>query len=165
MAEATAVTVTTWDIDPEIEQLLLAELASDATLVVLPRELDGADGIYDEDTLMAPKELRADGASARFLHADPDHRRFLGEYSADLVLALVVGIGANVTTDTAEAVYRYVRAAVQRRRGADPNLRVAVKIARLETRDGTRVKGLEITGPTEEAAAKVLSVLTGADDE
>lgn len=165
VVEPNDVVVDTWDIDADIQRLLLTEAGSGPALLVLPRELDGADGIYDEDAVAVPKELQAEGVPARFLHADPEHRRFAAVYSSEVVLAFVVGILGNLTTDGCEAVYRYVRAAVGRRRGDDPNLRVAVKIAFLKTKNGTRVEGLTITGPSAGVAERVLAVLTRTDDD
>lgn len=113
--------------------------------VVLPREIDGEIGLYDDSVVTLVKELREAGASAEFLHG-PELRSFIGEKAVDvLAVNLMVGIAGN-------AGWAALRAVLSRR-GKKP---VEVKAARCEEKaDGKRWEWVEAKGEGEAVAAAI----------
>ena len=126
-------------------------------IVVLPVRLKGDWGIYRDSHLFAVKELRANDVSARFLHDDPKDRRLLSEFSADVVAEIAVGIGSNASWDAIQMFVQYLF--VLAKRVGKPAGPVRASVALLERPDGTRLEGIEVTGPTADAAARLLKEL------
>lgn len=79
----------------------------DATndLIVLPGEIRVGVAIYDDSTIDMVKVLRADGVSADFAH-EPMHRSWAGKKSAELAIALIIGIASAGGWDALKALFR-----------------------------------------------------------
>lgn len=112
-------------------------------LVVLPREMSSSGvALYDDSVIDVVKTLRAEGYEADFAD-DQDHRSWAGEKSAEVVLALVVGVGSNAAW--ASLVWLFRRFHIERR--------VEAKVARIVQSDtGTTWDWAEFKGTGAEVA-------------
>lgn len=94
----------------------------DVDLVVLPRESsDSGLALYDDSVIGVVKALKSEGYEASFAD-DAEHRSWVGEKSAELVLALIVGVGSNAAWSGLVWLFRKVHA----------DRRVEAKVARIE---------------------------------
>lgn len=156
--------VESFEVDPEISELLrrrLEELAPE-TLVLLPKRLAAPGGHYLDILLVVPKELRARGVPADFLHPQQE-RTGLSEFAADpdAIVAFAFGVLQNMTWDTAKLAFTYWTDFARRVTGrSDPTMKI--RIAQLRT-DAVSIKGLEITARPSDVT-EVLRILTGRDE-
>jgi hypothetical protein len=73
--------------------LLPDELPAD--ILILPREIDGDMGLYDDSVVTLAKGLQRLGTTATYLH-EADSREWIGEKGIDaIVLSLIIGIGSS----------------------------------------------------------------------
>jgi hypothetical protein len=77
-------------------------------VVLVPEAIKGDVGVYRDEHIAFAKTLRAEDIDAGFCH-DAEHRTFSGRKGDPVVIPLVIGIAANVTTGVATvAVKRYL---------------------------------------------------------
>jgi hypothetical protein len=115
-------------------------------VVLIPEAVQGDVGVYRDEHIAFAKVLRAEGIDAGFCH-DADHRTFSGRKGDPIVIPLVIGIAANVTTGAATiAVKRYLDK-------CDPKAVFQVKVVR-KRRDGLASSKdvFKATGAPEEVA-------------
>lgn len=94
------------DFDEEEWFQALPEVPHD--VVLLPEALRGEGGVYRDEHIAFAKELRSAEVDAGFCH-DADRRTYSGRKGGPLLVPLVIGIAANVSTGTAAfAVKRYL---------------------------------------------------------
>jgi hypothetical protein len=75
-------------------------------VLILPREIDGDVGLYDDSVVTLAKGLRRLGITATYLH-DADSREWIGEKGIDaIVLSLIVGICSSAGWAGIEALLR-----------------------------------------------------------
>src|SRR5674476_83817 len=110
-------------------------------------------GVYDQESLLLVKQLRAAGIDAGYLH-DSASRRFEVKKSAlaTLAVTLVVGIASSASWDG-------VKALIRRR----PQAQLTVTYVDLKTRDGYAT-ALTATGDAE-AVLQAIDRLRGNDDQ
>jgi len=128
---------------PSAAEQSLRAIRMETDVVVLPREFnEQGTALYDDSVLDLVKVLRADGVDAAFAH-DTEHRSWIGEKSAEIVISFIVGIASNAGWT---GLYTLLR-----RRYA--NQQVRAKIARVMHRsDSTTWEWVEIAGPGDQVA-------------
>ena len=137
---------------------LLAERDDAASVLVLPRTVEGDRGVYRETDLIAVKTLRYQGVPIDFLHP-ANRRNFQSEYSADLVTFLLMfvagALGEQAIQGLMKHLWNMVRNATSP--GATSPPRLTVEISRFVA-DGDRreLAGVRISGQDAEQVAKVV---------
>lgn len=77
-----------------------------ADLVVSPLRTDGAGrGVYSESSVGLVKALKADGVEAAFLDTS-EQRTFVTQKSAELLVAIVVGVMSNAAWSALIAIFK-----------------------------------------------------------
>ncbi|GAA1880749.1 hypothetical protein [Lapillicoccus jejuensis] len=160
--------VSEWFPSDGIVERLVGRLTEDTLpqVVVLPSERrDGID-LYSEADLGALKVCVKPDFTVDFLDG-ADDRRFLAEYSADVALAIAVGVASNISSAGLLGLANYVieRIRVARAGGtlADDAI-LEVRIAKIEKNDtDTRIEGVQINARAEEIAKILLETLGGVD--
>ena len=141
------VQITAFTPDPDLFQLL-AERGDSAPVLVLPRTVDGDEGVYRETDLTAVKTLRHQGVPIDFLHP-ATRRTFQGEYSAELVVFLMIfvaeALGEQAIQDLARYLWNSIRNGVSPSATAPPQLEVEISKF---VADGDRreLEGVRISG-------------------
>ena len=132
---------------------LPAELAVGALL--LPREVQGEVGLYDDSAATLVKELRVAGATADHLHP-ADSREWIGEKHVPIIVAdFFVALGAHAGWSALEALLR---------RGKTTD-HVRVRVARYRrTPSETTSECFELEGP-KDGVADALEVLESQRSE
>lgn len=156
----TLTTATSWSPESGTDHALRRLGPAASEVLILPFRTDEAGrGVYWDTQLLTVKQLRAAGVDARFLHDDPSERVFQSEHSEELVAALAVGVASSAGWDCLKLIGEYVLAWGSQMTGGRSDARVRVAVARIERPDGAVIEGLEIEGPTAEAAARVVKEL------
>lgn len=119
--------------------------AIECDAIVLPREADDEEGLYDESVITLVKELRDAGASADFQHG-PESRSWIGEKALDqIALQLIIGISSNAGWDA-------LRAVLMRRKTEQ----IRVQMARCtDARTGRRWEWFEAEGNGEDVVQAI----------
>jgi hypothetical protein len=157
-----------------VDQVPVPEWASDlllgrqdqADLVVLPPRVKDGRGEYGMDDLVAVKALRAAGIRADWAHVKPEDRLFTSEYSADVVVFVVLFVAQSLAQEGVVEVARWllarVRDALSGRSDGKTAAPIVVQVDRLKL-DGQRrvIEGLRITGHDERVVEVVTALLQG----
>ena len=121
-------------------------------MLVLLREVDGDQGVYRDTDLTAVKTLRAQGVPIDFLH--PANRRtFQSEYSAELVVVLLLFIRDALGEQFVQEIARYLWHSVRNASasGGDSPPTLTVEIDRyVEDGDRLELEGLRVSGQDSE---------------
>lgn len=136
-------------------------------VLVLPSKLRNGNARYSETDLEAVKIARAAGVEAEFLD-EPDERRFLGEYSAGVVVAFAIAVAEQLTVDGVIAVAKHIRAQVSslQTRGlisdsAPPTLRISAQQVRIRTLSAeVDIRELNVEAEGELAITRLVKALT-----
>jgi hypothetical protein len=136
-------------------------------VLVLPSQVRDGIGYYSELDVDAVKIARDAGVDAEFLDDRAD-RRFLSEYSADVIVAFAIAVAQQLTVDGVIAIGRYLlaRLGTLSRRGlthAIEETRVRVDIDQVEVRTPSAeitVKGLRFEASGRHAVTEVVRGLT-----
>ncbi len=149
----------------------LKDRALDTTLpqvLVLPSQVRDRTAYYSEVDLEAVKVARSAGIDADFLDRGDD-LRFLGEYSADVLLQFAIAVSQQLTVDGVAAVAKYLleQLGSLHRRGvirSPEETRIRVDVQRVEVR--TPTSHVAVEGLTFEAVGRhaVTQVLRGIAD-
>lgn len=138
---------------------LLAERDDAASVLVLPRTVEGDRGVYRETDLIAVKTLRHQGVPIDFLHP-ADRRTFQSEYSAELVIFLMVFVAQALSEQAIQGLAQYLwnrfRNATSPGAASSPP-ELTVEISRFAA-DGTRLEleGVRISGQDADQVLKAV---------
>lgn len=132
-------------------------------VLVLPSQVRNGIGYYSELDVDAVKIAHAAGVDAEFLDDGAD-RRFLGEYSADVIVAFAIGVTQQLSADGVIAIGRYLLARLGSlgHRGltnAIEETRVRVDVEQIEVRTASAeitMKGLRFEAVGRNAVAEVV---------
>ncbi len=137
------------------------------SFLVLPSAFRGGEYFYTDTDLAGVKLARQIGLNA-YYPDPPGNRRVLGEHSSGFMLAVAVGVTADIGAATAIAIAKYAWAtllqAIRAGLVAKPeDVDVAISIDKIE-KDGTRVtiEGLRMTARGDAAVERVLQTLAPA---
>lgn len=123
-------------------------------VVLYPKRVDGDVGIYDRSIIDVFKSLRAAGVDVAYYHAKED-RRWLHEMSAELLIALVIGIAGNAAWDA-------IRALIQPHQHGE----LHIKLVRTENALGRESQWFEAKGSPREVVDALDRLLgTGPQDD
>lgn len=147
-AQGPDVQVTAFAPDQRLTRLL-AERDDDAPVLVLPRTVNGDRGVYRDADLTTVKTLRARGVPIDFLH--PAARRtFQSEYSAEVVVFLLIFVASAVGEQAVQDLARYLWNSIRNAAAsgaASPQPQLTVEISKyVEDGDHRELEGLRISG-------------------
>lgn len=135
----------------KLEKRLLAGALPD--VLVLPSAHRNGVAVYSELDVDAVKIARIAGVEAEFLDG-PDEMRFLGEYSASVIVGIAIAVAESLTADGVKAVAKYVWSQLMtlHRRGLVESVEqaaVLITVQRIEIKGPQRtisIEGLTIQG-------------------
>lgn len=136
------------------------------SVLVLPSAVRDGAAYYSEFDIDAVKNAADAGVDAEFL--DPaENRRYFSEYSAGVLLALMISVMQDLTVDGLKVVGSFFLAQIRRavtvgliKDSDEPDLRIDVASIRLRP-DEVQVDNLHVEARGEQAIAALLPLLGG----
>lgn len=153
-----------WDVPEDLK--ILCKGVEVAAVTVLPSQARGKERFYSPDDIAAIKAAGAGDGSV--VVPDGVDVRYLHEFSAAVVVVVVLAVAENIGASGIIALGRYLltRAGLLVRRGLhtrDVPVEMSVKVARvLVGNDGSReIDGLEVDGPANDVVRALAVALGG----
>jgi hypothetical protein len=151
---------------PEWASDLLLRRSDDTDVLVLPERLRDGRGEYATDDLMSVKVMRAAGLRADWAHGEPEDRTFVGEYSADVAVAITLFVSQSLAQEGIVEIARWllgrVRQVVSGRKDNKSSAPIVVQVDRLKLEGNRRViEGLKVTGHDDRVVEVVKTILEG----
>jgi hypothetical protein len=136
-----------------------------ADVLLVPRRMDGDTGLYGDADLLTYKLLRATGVSIDWAH-DESHRRFISEYSAEVVFAIALFVGQSLSEEAILTITRYLAGRIRQMlshgtqgRG-EAQLRVEIAHASVDG-DRRELDGVRVSGQDGEQVVAVVREVLG----
>lgn len=136
------------------------------SILILPSAVRSGEALYSEFDIDAAKNARDSGLEVEFLHPASE-RRYLGEYSAGVVLGMAIAVLQDLTVDGLKAIGTYCMAQVTGLRrdglieeGREPTLRITAALVQVRP-DEIKIKELKVEAQGDQAIAMLLPLLAG----